>query len=71
MEEIRHCLLLRYSDFLALVKSTILQANFNFFFLPHLQEHNTMVNLASALEKEGITAFRFDFAGNGYAEIYL
>lgn len=25
-----------------------------------------MVNLADALEKEGISAFRFDFSGNGY-----
>jgi len=24
-----------------------------------------MVNLADALEKDGISAFRFDFAGNG------
>ncbi|KAI3524743.1 hypothetical protein L1887_03406 [Cichorium endivia] len=32
------------------------------------KESNTMVNLASALEKEGITAFRFDFAGNGESE---
>ncbi|KAL4589505.1 hypothetical protein LXL04_002412 [Taraxacum kok-saghyz] len=31
-------------------------------------ESNTMMNLASALEKEGITAFRFDFAGNGESE---
>ncbi|KAK8483892.1 hypothetical protein V6N13_144809 [Hibiscus sabdariffa] len=28
----------------------------------------TMVTLAAALEKEGITAFRFDFAGNGESE---
>ncbi|XP_050218215.1 uncharacterized protein LOC126668986 [Mercurialis annua] len=27
-----------------------------------------MVNLAAALEKEGISAFRFDFAGNGESE---
>ncbi|KAJ0676788.1 putative feruloyl esterase [Helianthus annuus] len=27
-----------------------------------------MMNLASALEKEGISAFRFDFAGNGESE---
>ncbi|XP_076922146.1 uncharacterized protein LOC143583828 [Bidens hawaiensis] len=32
------------------------------------KEGNTMVNLASALEKEGISAFRFDFAGNGESE---
>ena len=31
----------------------------------HLQENNTMVNLAIALENEGISAFRLDFAGNG------
>jgi len=30
-----------------------------------LQEWDIMVNVAVALEKEGITAFRFDFAGNG------
>ncbi|OWM83090.1 hypothetical protein CDL15_Pgr011772 [Punica granatum] len=30
------------------------------------KENIIMVNLAVALEKEGITAFRFDFAGNGY-----
>ncbi|KAJ0491260.1 putative feruloyl esterase [Helianthus annuus] len=29
------------------------------------KENNTITNLASALEKEGISAFRFDFAGNG------
>ncbi|XP_021275517.1 uncharacterized protein LOC110410225 isoform X3 [Herrania umbratica] len=28
----------------------------------------TMMNLAVALEKEGISAFRFDFAGNGESE---
>ncbi|PWA34755.1 alpha/beta-Hydrolases superfamily protein [Artemisia annua] len=27
-----------------------------------------MVNLANALQKEGITAFRFDFSGNGESE---
>ncbi|KAJ6757289.1 hypothetical protein OIU74_026521, partial [Salix koriyanagi] len=27
-----------------------------------------MVNLAKALEKEGISVFRFDFAGNGESE---
>ncbi|KAJ0864744.1 putative feruloyl esterase [Helianthus annuus] len=32
------------------------------------KENNTMMNLASALEKEGISAFRFDFAGNGESE---
>jgi hypothetical protein len=31
----------------------------------HLQENTIVVNLAVALEKEGISAFRFDFAGNG------
>lgn len=25
-----------------------------------------MVNLAAALENEGISVFRFDFSGNGY-----
>ncbi|KAF8388806.1 hypothetical protein HHK36_025486 [Tetracentron sinense] len=32
------------------------------------KEHNTMVNLAAALEKAGISSFRFDFAGNGESE---
>ncbi|KAF9681010.1 hypothetical protein SADUNF_Sadunf06G0181200 [Salix dunnii] len=32
------------------------------------KERIPMVNLASALEKEGISAFRFDFAGNGESE---
>ncbi|XP_022749938.1 uncharacterized protein LOC111299162 [Durio zibethinus] len=32
------------------------------------KEHNTMVNLAAALEKEGISVFRFDFAGNGESD---
>ncbi|XP_034700646.1 uncharacterized protein LOC117925686 isoform X1 [Vitis riparia] len=32
------------------------------------KENNTMVNLAVALENEGISAFRFDFAGNGESE---
>lgn len=31
----------------------------------HLQESNTMLNLAVALENEGISSFRFDFSGNG------
>lgn len=31
----------------------------------YLQEDDTMMNIAAALEKEGITAFRFDFSGNG------
>ncbi|GMH18079.1 hypothetical protein Nepgr_019920 [Nepenthes gracilis] len=30
--------------------------------------HKIMVNLASALEKEGISAFRFDFSGNGESD---
>nr|GEW90632.1 hypothetical protein [Tanacetum cinerariifolium] len=29
-------------------------------------ESSTIMSLAYALEKEGVTAFRFDFAGNGY-----
>ncbi|CAI8606099.1 unnamed protein product [Vicia faba] len=32
------------------------------------KERIPMVNLAGALEKHGITAFRFDFAGNGESE---
>ncbi|XP_068343614.1 uncharacterized protein [Pyrus communis] len=32
------------------------------------KEETTMVNLAVALEKEGISSFRFDFAGNGESE---
>ncbi|KAF3960948.1 hypothetical protein CMV_014381 [Castanea mollissima] len=32
------------------------------------KEYNTMVNLAVSLENEGISAFRFDFAGNGESE---
>ncbi|XP_059432383.1 uncharacterized protein LOC132165726 isoform X2 [Corylus avellana] len=32
------------------------------------KENNTMVNLAFALENERISAFRFDFAGNGESE---
>ncbi|GLT79093.1 hypothetical protein SLA2020_505990 [Shorea laevis] len=36
-------------------------------FLSSKGEEN-MVNLAAALEKEGISAFRFDFAGNGESE---
>ncbi|XP_048133656.1 putative uncharacterized protein YDL057W isoform X3 [Rhodamnia argentea] len=32
------------------------------------KEYKTIVNLAVALEKEGISAFRFDFAGNGESE---
>ncbi|MBA0634558.1 hypothetical protein Godav_000142, partial [Gossypium davidsonii] len=28
-------------------------------------DYNTLTNLAAALEKEGISVFRFDFAGNG------
>ncbi|XP_071686170.1 uncharacterized protein [Rutidosis leptorrhynchoides] len=32
------------------------------------KESSTVMTLASALEKEGISAFRFDFAGNGESE---
>lgn len=32
------------------------------------KESNTMVNLAVALENEGISSFRFDFSGNGESE---
>ncbi|KAF2287029.1 hypothetical protein GH714_037067 [Hevea brasiliensis] len=32
------------------------------------KERIPMVNLAAAVEKEGISAFRFDFAGNGESE---
>ncbi|XP_028089926.1 uncharacterized protein LOC114290252 isoform X1 [Camellia sinensis] len=32
------------------------------------KERDIMVNVVVALEKEGITAFRFDFAGNGESE---
>ncbi|XP_010047560.2 uncharacterized protein LOC104436476 [Eucalyptus grandis] len=32
------------------------------------KEDRTTVNLAAALEKEGISAFRFDFAGNGESQ---
>lgn len=32
------------------------------------KEKHTMVNLSLALEKEGISAFRFDFAGNGESD---
>ncbi|GAB4853783.1 hypothetical protein Ancab_017976 [Ancistrocladus abbreviatus] len=32
------------------------------------KDEKIMVNLASALEKEGISAFRFDFAGNGESD---
>lgn len=32
------------------------------------KEYTIMVNLAVALENEGISAFRFDFAGNGESE---
>ncbi|KAK8974854.1 hypothetical protein V6N11_066399 [Hibiscus sabdariffa] len=32
------------------------------------KDDNIMVNLAAALEKEGISAFRFDFSGNGESE---
>ena len=33
-----------------------------------LQERSPIVNLASALENEGISTFRFDFSGNGYVK---
>ncbi|XP_015884500.3 uncharacterized protein LOC107420128 isoform X3 [Ziziphus jujuba] len=36
--------------------------------LQSTKERIPMVNLASALEKQGISAFRFDFAGNGESE---
>ncbi|KAF3447539.1 hypothetical protein FNV43_RR12725 [Rhamnella rubrinervis] len=36
--------------------------------LQSTKERIPMVNLASALEKEGISAFRFDFTGNGESE---
>ncbi|XP_043722272.1 uncharacterized protein LOC122669553 isoform X2 [Telopea speciosissima] len=32
------------------------------------KEYDTLMNLAAALEKEGISVFRFDFAGNGESE---
>ncbi|PIN02730.1 putative esterase [Handroanthus impetiginosus] len=32
------------------------------------KDNSTMVNLAAALENEGISAFRFDFSGNGESE---
>ncbi|KAJ7966424.1 alpha/beta-Hydrolases superfamily protein [Quillaja saponaria] len=32
------------------------------------KERIPMVNLAAALEKDGVTAFRFDFAGNGESD---
>ncbi|CAL5340669.1 unnamed protein product [Camellia sinensis] len=35
------------------------------------KEQDVMVNVAVALEKEGITAFRFDFAGNGYMHSHI
>ncbi|KAE9448782.1 hypothetical protein C3L33_19320, partial [Rhododendron williamsianum] len=34
----------------------------------YLEEDNTTVNLAVALETQGITAFCFDFSGNGESE---
>jgi hypothetical protein len=33
--------------------------------LGFLQEYSIMVNLAVSLGNEGISAFRFDFSGNG------
>lgn len=35
------------------------------------QEHIIMVNLASSLENVGLASFRFDFPGNGYANIRI
>lgn len=32
------------------------------------KDYNTMLNLAAALTREGISAFRFDFSGNGESE---
>ncbi|KAL3532629.1 hypothetical protein ACH5RR_006150 [Cinchona calisaya] len=32
------------------------------------KDNNTMMNISAALESEGISAFRFDFAGNGESE---
>ncbi|KAL4296521.1 hypothetical protein GQ457_12G022380 [Hibiscus cannabinus] len=32
------------------------------------KDYNTMTNIAAALEKQGISVFRFDFAGNGESE---
>lgn len=34
-------------------------------FIFRLQERKLIVNIAVALENEGISAFRFDFSGNG------
>lgn len=31
-----------------------------------MQNNQIMNNVAAAIEKEGISAFRFDFSGNGY-----
>lgn len=31
------------------------------------QDDEVVVNLAEALNREGISSFRFDFSGNGYA----
>lgn len=31
----------------------------------YMQNNQIMKNVAAALEKEGISAFRFDFSGNG------
>ena len=32
----------------------------------YMQDNQIMKNVAAALEKEGISAFRFDFSGNGF-----
>lgn len=54
------------SFFLSLVNS--MGSSHECFYSPkcsHLQETSTAVNLAAALTGEGISAFRFDFSGNG------
>ncbi|CAN8278072.1 unnamed protein product [Cochlearia groenlandica] len=35
------------------------------------KKDKSISNVASALEKEGITAFRFDFSGNGYVFLFV
>jgi alpha/beta superfamily hydrolase len=34
-----------------------------------MQNDQVMKNVAAAIEKEGISAFRFDFSGNGYVSL--
>lgn len=34
-----------------------------------MQNDLVMKNVAAAIEKEGISAFRFDFSGNGYVSL--